>query len=399
MGTKPATVMVIGGGQWQLGIIHRAKQLGLATVVTDRSAVAPARGIADVFVAVDATDLEAMLAVANRYRVDVVIAEGSDRHVPTAAYLNQQLGLNGIVPEVANRFTNKLAMRRGLRGTGVRMPRYAEVRSIREVGELAVDWGYPVVLKPKQSQASVGVHLAETPSDIEQSFPRTMAESTDGCILVEEFISGPEITVEALSIDGVCSVLAISEKEHYGHNRCVARRLAYPPRYSVDLLARISDTAQRVVESLGLRDGLSHAEYRIQDDQPYLVEVAARGGGNAIASTIVPHVSGVDVYRLLLTKLMGEAVVLPSRKQRAAVLEFLDLAPGPIAAVHGIQQVLADEAIADFRLYFEPGDTLDAPENDTARAGYFIALGETRDEVDARCARVREVLRVEYARA
>jgi biotin carboxylase len=378
-------------------IIRRARQLGLLTVVTDRSASAPGQYWADVFVQVDGSDYQALLAVARQHAVDLVVAEGSDRHVPAAAYLNQQLGLRGIGPEIAHRFTNKYAMRQALEHTGVRMPCYAEVRNLAEAAERASAWGYPVVLKPKASQASLGVLRVSTPDELAASFPLSMRESTDGSLLVEQFVDGPEVTVEAFSLDGQCTVLATSEKAHYAHNPCIARRLAYPPRLPADLLAAIADTARTVVESLGLRDGLSHAEYRLRDGHAYLIEVAARGGGNAIASTIVPHVSGVDVYGLLLRKLLGQPASLPPLAHRAAVLQFLDLPPGMISAIHGREQIGAEGLVCDLELAFAPGETIATPLNDTARAGYFIVLGETRDEVDARCRRVAELLRVEYA--
>jgi carbamoyl-phosphate synthase large subunit len=189
-------------------------------------------------------------------------------------------------------------------------------------------------------------------------------------------------------------VLAISEKEHYDFNPCVARRLAYPPRFPAPLLARIREVADEVVRVLGLRDGLTHAEYRIVDGEPYLIEVAARGGGTRIAPFIVPWISGVDVYGLWLDSLEGKTVQLPKPLQRAAALEFFSFQPGRVKAVHGLEA--ASAFAADIGLAFAQGDTLKRPEDDTSRLGHFIVLGETRDDVDQGCARVRELVTVEY---
>jgi biotin carboxylase len=329
--------------------------------------------------------------------VQLVLAEGTDRFVPAAAYINERLGLPGIDRATAQRFTNKYVMREALQGSGVCMPRYAEVHSADEAARRAENWGFPVVLKPKASQASVGVQRIDTAQQLQASFGGTMRESNDGTVLLEEFVDGPEVTVEAFSLQGRCCVLAVSEKEHYAHNPCVARRLAYPPRLPDETVAAIEITGQRVVEWLGLRDGLSHAEYRIRGGVPYLVEVAARGGGNAIASTIVPHVSGIDVYGLLIRRLLGESVDMPRRLHRAAVLEFLDVPPGTVRAIQGLEQIRSEGLVADIQLSFEVGDTIAAPLTDTARVGYFIALGDARDDIDWRSARVLELLRVEYA--
>ena len=94
---------------------------------------------------------------------------------------------------------------------------------------------------------------------------------------VEAFIDGPELTIEGLCLGGRHHVLAISEKAHYAQHPCVAWRLAYPPRLPSALLERIASVVNRAVEALGLRDGLTHAECRLRGDEPFLIEIAARG--------------------------------------------------------------------------------------------------------------------------
>jgi carbamoyl-phosphate synthase large subunit len=329
-----------------------------------------------------------------------VIAEQSDRVVPIAAFLNERLGLPGIDAATARVFTDKLAMRNAVAaaGIGVMMPRYSEVRSCDEALERAEAWGYPVVLKPKASQASLGVFKVDDSNELRSFFDRTMRHAGQGdAVLVEEFIDGTEVTVEAFSLDGRCHVLAVSEKAHYAFNPCVARRLSYPPRFEPAVLERVRSVAACVVEALGLQNGISHAEYRVRDGVPYLVEVAARGGGNRIASMIVRHVSGVDTYEFLIACLLGRPVSMPAVMHRAAVLEFFDFAPGAVRAVRGLEEVRGGGLVADMAVDVAPGTVINEPTDDRSRLGYFIALGDTRDDVDAKAARVKELVRVEYA--
>jgi biotin carboxylase len=368
--------------------------------VADVSPSAPGRALAGTFIQVDTNDRSALLGIARSEGVDAVIAEQSDRVVPVAAYLNEQLGLPGIDPATARVFTDKYAMRNALAAAraGVMMPRYAEVRSCGEALDHAALWGYPVVLKPKSSQASLGVFKVDDPGELRVSFNQTVRHAgNDGAVLVEEFIDGIEMTVEAFSLDGRCHVLALSEKAHYAFNACVARRLAYPPRVEPPVLECVRAVAARVVETLGLRDGISHAEYRVRDGMPYLVEVAARGGGNRIASLIVPHVSGVDVYELLISRLLERPVSMPAIARRAAILEFFDFPPGRVRAVLGVAETRRAGLVADVAVDVAPGGVIHKPTDDRSRLGYLIALGDTRDEVDAKAGQVKELVRVEYA--
>lgn len=389
--------LVLGGGKWQTDLIGTAAALGIETVVADVNPAAIGGRQADVFVAMDTNDRMGLLALARRHGVHMVLNDQTDRVVPIAAWLNGELGLPGLAPDVARRFTNKHAMRQGLSATGLPMPRYAAVSSLQEAQACAARWGYPLVLKPANLQSSVGVHRVDSDAQLTQRFGETWQYAVDACILVEEFVCGTEITVESFVAQGVCTVLAISEKAHYDFNCCVARSLAYPPRFSAPLLARIRETAAHVVTALGLVDGISHAEYRIRGGVPFLVEVAARGGGNGIASLIVPHVSGIDLYAAYIARVNRLPLPPLQPLQRAAVLAFLEFMPGRVRAVTGLERVRARGLAARIELAFAVGETIATPTDDRNRQGYCICLGDTRDEVDEKVRLVKELVKVDYA--
>src|SRR2546421_10834170 len=151
------TALIIGGSRWQTDLIRRASELGLLTIVTDISEHAPGRLLADEFVQIDTNDRDGLLEIARQKKVSIVLADQSDRIVPVAAFLNEQLQLNGIRPDTAGVFTDKYAMREALAGTAVAMPKYAEISTVEAAAAAAREWGYPLVLKPKKSQASLGV--------------------------------------------------------------------------------------------------------------------------------------------------------------------------------------------------------------------------------------------------
>lgn len=386
----------LGGSKWQVDLIRRAHQLGLETIVADVDPACPGRAFADQFIEIDTSDGAAMVNVAHRYGVQMVLADQSDRVVPIAALINERLALPGLRPDVAERVTDKSVMRRALAGI-VHMPAFAEVADVADATEFAEKTGYPVVLKPKRAQSSIGVLKANTVDELKHAYPQTAAASTDGFILVEQFVDGLEVTVEAFSVEGRCTVLAISEKVHYPFNDCLARRLSYPPRLDRQMLGRLRDVAVAVVESVGLQDGLSHAEYRLVDGTPYLIEVAARGGGSGIASRIIPHVSGVDVYALLIRRLQGEKITVSPSTARAAILEFFDFPGGRVAAIEGMEQARREGLADELDLRFQVGDTILQPVDDRSRPGYALLLGDTRDEVDARRRRLEELIAIRYA--
>ena len=89
----------------------------------------------------------------------------------------------------------------------------------------------------------------------------------------------------------------------------------------------------------------------------------------------------------------GNSVELPRILQRAATLEWFDFSPGKVFQIHGVDQVVAQGLVHYIELNFQPGDRIQQPSDGRARLGYFISHDETRDEVDAKAARVKELVR------
>src|SRR5262249_13986255 len=118
--------LCLGGSIWQVDLIRRAGEMGLETLVADISPDCPGRRVGHAFVKVATNDRGALLSIARDHGIDLVLAEQTDRVVPIAAFINEALDLPGLRPEVAERFTNKLAMRMALRGK-VPMPAFEEL--------------------------------------------------------------------------------------------------------------------------------------------------------------------------------------------------------------------------------------------------------------------------------
>ena len=106
-------------------------------------------------------------------------------------------------------------------------------------------------------------------------------------------------------IDGTHHTLAISQKEHYSYNRNIASKLFftnYNETFDYDLLRKTND---ELISGTGIKYAITHSEYKFEDGDYYLIEMAARGGGSRIASDIVPFMSGVDNYQLLINAALG----------------------------------------------------------------------------------------------
>ena len=389
-------VWIMPGGRFQVPLIESARDIGHRVVVSDRDPDCPGSTLADEFVPLGVDARDALLARASELRPDAVVTDQTDGAVSVVAWLCEQLGLPGVGTECAERFTDKFQMRTELEAAGFKMPAFARCESLAECAESAEAMGWPVMIKPPASQSSLGVNRVDDKGQLPAVFGETVSLG-DGAVLVEQFMDGPEFTVEGCAGPEGHTSLCVSEKSHYEHRRTVADTLVYSPDHPEYDYAALRDLNDRVVGALALPFGLTHAEYKWTGAEFQLVEIAARGCGSWVTSHLVPALTGVDPYPFYMSAAFGKLLPLqrPSLN-RCGALDFLHFPPGCIQSVEGLESVQAMPGIIKAGLNYSVGEMIPELTDDTNRAGYCLAVADTNAELDDLRARVRETVRVNY---
>lgn len=393
---KGKTLLILGGGKFQIPLIDKAKSLGLTVFVVDRDPSAPGAKKADHLIIASITDVPNILYQVMDKHIDAVATDQTDAGVTSIAELASALGLRGIGPEIAIRFTNKICMREILIKRGLPVPKFIKVKKVEDAYPFIHQTGFPLILKPPSSQSSKGVFLLKSFDEYIAHFSMAKKESGDGYVLVEEYIDGTEYTIESFVTSGRIYTLAISDKVHLQYNPCVAIRLTYPPEKYEKVCPALISMNECVIHSLGLLFGITHAEYRIRDGIPYLIEIAARGGGTYIASDIIPAVSGIDVYELLIRELFSIPVTISEIQHNAAILDFFQFNEGKIQKIIGVEQTRQIQGIKKIEVNLKTGDYISRVSDDTTRHGFFIAAGKTREEVLAIAEEVKRNVQILY---
>lgn len=390
-----ARIMVIAGGAWQCPIVKSAKRMGHYVLCTNLYEDSPAFRYADVGKVANVLDKEKNLEIAREYKPDAVLTEQTDIAVPTVAYISEKLGLKGIGTKVAERFTNKYKMREFALKAGVAIPKYKLCYTIAEAADFLQE--VPVsIIKPLDSQSSRGIHIVTEREKIEKYFDDCIQYSNaKKAILIEEFIDGPEFTVDGVKTSREYVVTAISEKSHYKYNPNVANRLMFTnhnSRFDYDRLRR--ENAD-MIAAMGLPFGLTHTEYKYKDGKFYLIETAARGGGTKISSDIAMLVSGINCNELYLNMLTGGSEdIIRKSKYECAVLGFFDFRPGRVTGISGIEKAMGQPGVHDISLEVQVGDQLGQAQDDRSRCGYYILFADSLQELNDRERRLRETVKV-----
>ena len=353
----------------------------------DRDAQAPGFEYADKRAIVSAEDEPAIGKLAEAEGIDGVIAPGIDWPVAIAARVAARFGLrHPLSPETASLAVSKQRQRGRLGEAGVPQP---EWRITTEAEGLPV----PCVVKPPDRQGQKGLTLVREASQLEAAVDLAVSESRAGCALVEEFVEGPEVTVNAFSVDGVFHPLTVTD-----------RLTAEPPAFGVALahawpsshdVSEAVEIARAAAAALGIQNGPTYTQVRLADAGGRVMELAARLGGGHDAE-VCREALAIDPNELALAAALGEPVVVSEPTPTAgACVRFLVPPRGELVALDGVEEARAVDGVVDARVYRRPGYVFGPFLRGSDRAGFVLATGSSRDDALANADRAADLIRFE----
>jgi biotin carboxylase len=392
------TLLVLASGLLQIPAITTAKRMGLRVVAADGDATAPGLAYADKAHVINITDPQACLAVARAERIDGVIHICSEVAMTSLGLLNRELGLHGPDPAMVVRATNKECMRRAFEAGGAPSPKSMGVRTELEALAAAKEIGGALIVKPSRNSGSRGVTFLPEgcePSAVVAAFCRAMRESRDPSALVEQFVGGPEFSVEALVWDGRIEVLAITDKLTTGEPHFVEMGHSQPSRLAAHEAAMVRQAAEQGIRALGLNWCAAHAEVRLSSNGPYLMEIGARLGGDFITTELVPRSTGIDMVEAAIRLTLGEAPDMrPRHAPHGAAIRYLAPPPGVVQSIDGVERALAQPNIKVVDAYVCRGDKVGKVDSSLARAGHIIAEGGDANEAVAWAEAACKIVRI-----
>jgi biotin carboxylase len=360
--------------------------------------------IRDCVVVPDPTD-QAALSAAGQVLADRDDLAGvftrTEWYVVPVARLARQLGLPTTAPEAMQACRNKATTRSLFARHGVPSAASVSVRSRQEAEAAAQRIGYPVVLKPASHAGAIGVIRADTPAQLTAAYRAANqaaglgAESTS--VLVEEYLDGPEISVECVTHRGATTVVAVNRKAisappHF-------EQLAHCVDAADPLLDVVTPAARAAINALGITDGVSHIEMRLVEGRPHLIEVNGRLAGDMIGH-LVRLATGIDLPRAAADIACGRAPDLtPNRSSAAAIQLIYPDVSGTLRRVYF--DGICPRWLERVHFQHQAGDPLLLPADGgnmfTARIGYLITTAPTADLAQTRAKQAVRHLQVDVA--
>ena len=283
-------------------------------------------------------------AYAGDYPLSAVLGVDEETTV-LASKASEALGLAHNAPESVEATANKFRFRTVLANSGLLTPPFSLLSVDGDPERAAREAIYPCVLKPLMLSASRGVIRADNPDAFITAFHRitrilkqpdvvTMGDAAKH-ILVEGYVAGREVALEGLLDGGQLTVLALFDKPDPLEGPFFEETLyVTPSRLPATWRSRVIEATVQAVAALGLRDGPIHAELRLNDQGPWVIEVGARSIGGLCARAL-RFGTGISLEELILSHALELPIETMAREDKASGVMMIPHSPSRRARVRG----------------------------------------------------------------
>lgn len=322
-----------------------------------------------------------------------------------AAKIADALGLEGGTPlATVQLLLDKWQMRQLLNERGISPVAATIGESEQDLRDFVQKHGLPVVVKPISEAGSIGVFAVHDEADIASVTARFRALGNEfdkkdlagelDQFLMEEYLDGPEISVETLSFDGRHVLIGVTDKVTGGPG-FVEVGHSTPSRQPSALLQEVEQLVLEFLDVVGLRQGPAHTEVKLTSRGPRIIESHNRIGGDRI-NELTEVAYGLDMDRYAIGAPFGliEPLEESPKPVAGAAIRFFTPPPGRVVAVTGTETVSNDPALVELELSLKPGDTVPRLTWSEDRVGHVIARGETTDDAIANCERLMETVHI-----
>ena len=390
--------MILGASILQLPAIKEAVKMGLDVVVVDMNPNAIGFKVPNVKKEVVSTnDIPAIVEASKRHHIDGIMTLATDMPMRSVAAVAEELGVVGIDSQTALKATNKAEMRAALRAGKVPIPKFFKVTNEKEYVDAVKQFNVPFIVKPADSSGSRGIYEVQDITDqriVKEAYEYCQPFSRVGDVVVEEYMRGPEVSVETLSVDGVCHVIQITDKLTTGAPHYVEMGHSQPTMLNKETKEKIIDVAKAANKAIGIKNGPSHTEIIVTNEGPKIVELGARLGGDCITTHLVPLSTGVNMVQCCINIALGEKPDIEPKWNKGSAIRYFHQHAGVVKSIEGIAKAQKAHGIKQVSIVHGVGEEVTDITSSGARMGFVIAQDENAEFAIADCIKALNSIKV-----
>lgn len=370
-------LMILGASILQLPAIEKAKEMGLDVVVVDMNPDAVGFKVPGIEKEIISTiDIQAVISAAKRHRIDGIMTLATDMPMRTVAAVAKEMNLIGIDEETALKATNKAEMRKALQVNNVPIPKFYVVGNKDEYKDVVKQFNVPFIVKPADSSGSRGIFEVKDIHNedlIVEAYEYCHPFSRVGDVVVEEYMEGPEVSVETLTVNGECHVIQITDKLTTGAPHYVEMGHSQPTMLSNEIAEQISKVAKAANKAIGIKNGPSHTEIIVTKEGPKIVELGARLGGDNITTHLVPLSTGVNMVECCIKIALGEIPDIKKKWNKGSAIRYFEQHAGVIDSIEGVDKAEEIDGVQQISIVHGVGEEVTEINSSGERMGFVIA--------------------------
>lgn len=266
----------------------------------------PGVELADFFHLVNTVDVEAVAGLARNLKIDIVYSVSSDTNIRSATKVAEMLNLPVLLgSEIVELFHHKDRFRKFLNINNINTVEYIDVKDLNEL----TDWNiFPCVVKPTDSQGQRGVQKVENKSELNQSVTFALSQSKSKTVIVEEFLSGVEISTNIIVQKGKILVNEFTERLVFDTYFGLPKGHSIPVReVSQEVIDDAVKISEELIKKLDIKDAVLYIQMKVTEKGPKIIEVAPRLDGCHIWR-LLRTAKGYDLRKLAIDVLTGNLI-------------------------------------------------------------------------------------------
>lgn len=366
--------LVLAGGEPQIALIRELKKRGYCVILADYSENPVARTYADSFYQKSTLDIEAIRDIVKKENVDLIITVCTDQALNTVAVLADEFNLpTYISANTALTVTNKCLMKNIFYENHIPTSKYV-IGKIDNVIKESRKLVFPLVVKPADCNSSKGVTKVKNEKELIIAVQNASILSRTKEVIIEEFVQGNEVSVDAVVENGKATILAISDiYKIRNENSFVIYRAVCPANISSSIHLKIEKIVQNIADAFGLINAPLLIQLIIDGDKIHVIEFSARTGGGE-KHHMLQQLIDVDIIKETVDMMLGKKTKIMPKKQNKFILnEFIYCDFGIFSHLEGFEELVKDGLIKEYHLFKIAGSKVGGAENSGDRVvGYTI---------------------------
>ncbi|MCP1101254.1 phosphoribosylamine-glycine ligase [Aequitasia blattaphilus] len=373
-------IMILGAGIYQVQLIKKVNELGMQSIVCSIPGNYPGFKDAHKSYYVDTRDSDQIIEIASKEKIDGICTSGTDVAVSTIGKVCDALSLCGITYRAAQKATDKKMMKKAFLENGVETAEFRVVSSAAEAEDAFFALNSNVIMKVTDKSGSRGIVQIKEYDKVKETYERLIQETEKDYLVVEEFIKGHEIGIDAIVQNKKVIMMAPHDKITYNYMGTGIPIGHVFPYLSNDVLnSQIHEQVKKVISALELDNCAVNMDVFITDDgQIKIIEAGARAGATGIPE-LLSLFYDIDFYKCIIQIALGEKLELEMKPKGFCASRLLFSEFGGVLnnveIMKGMDKIKID-------LDISKGDRVEAFSNGTCRFGQALICESSQENVN-----------------